>query len=109
MSKIVLRSSLSNVNAITLSKLKKVTNMGFRELNKNIQNGTPFYEVILFMNNHEEIAQRLRDIVKIFDDAKIPLDVFELEPDEEFDKCPLHECKISTQVLENILSEWKYM
>lgn len=88
-----------------LLKLGRETGLGLSVIKSRIQNQEPVFEPELFMNDHPEVAGRLRRIMAASKEHQVELKLFELEPKESFRTAPLEQSRITTEVLENILAE----
>ena len=103
MSKIVIIPGTVNDQARFISHVQRVTGSGIAEIRKRIGSHLPLGEWTLFMNDHNDTAARLRDLLTVEDRGEGSLQVFELMPDEDFSKCSREECEITPAVLRNIL------
>lgn len=106
MSRIVLFSEHTDLDMRTLMSLKQALGCGLSEVQNAITSRRPILDCTLFMNDHDDVARRIRAVLKLLEDAHVPLQVFELEPDEDSGSCPRSEGLISLETLENILREW---
>jgi hypothetical protein len=104
MSKIVLVAE-GSANLHFLSTIRRIIDVGLDDLKLKVEGGRPFWESILFKNDHEEQATKLRALTEAAERLGIRLRVFELEPEEAFDDCDKKQCEIDTNTLDNILSE----
>ena len=101
MSKIVVTVERVENRSEFLTHVRAITGVGLADISNRIGTGLPLVEYVLFLNNHEDVAQRLRSLVALETIAQ--LKIFELMPDENFAGCPREQCEISTSVLLNIL------
>jgi hypothetical protein len=102
MSKIAI-SLDSEVSNSVLMDIKRITNLGLGEIRQNINSGQPFFDVLLFYNDHDEIAKQLRDLIATFNSNSVEASFFELEEDEELDQNNRDLTEISSDTLLNIL------
>ena len=103
MSKIAVLVAENQVPNALLMTLKRETGLGVSDIRQCIQQGTVIYQPELFMNDHVEIAERLRRILLAAEEHEVGLTLYELQPDEELESAPLDLCLISTENLRNIL------
>jgi hypothetical protein len=78
--------------------------MSISDIRSRIEKRVPLVEWTMFMNDHDDVAQRLRDLATIEEDGEGTLGIFELMPDEDFSTCPRDICQITVDVLRNILN-----
>jgi hypothetical protein len=60
-------------------------------------------EWTLFMNDHDDVARQIRDLLTIEERGEGTFQIFELMFDEEFSNCQLDQCEISAAALRTIL------
>jgi hypothetical protein len=104
MSKIVVK--VENVTRLgdVMPAIRKITGLGISDAKQRIESGRPLVEYALFYNDHDEIAQRLRELMTELPKAGVKLRLFELDEGEEFESMPnASKYEISSDVLENIL------
>lgn len=102
MSKIVVTVKSVNGPARFISHVRRVTGMGVGDIRTRLDGRTPLIEWTLFMNDYDEVAQRLRDLMTVEERDEGALRFFELMPDERFSDCPPDRREISVDVLQNI-------
>ena len=107
MAKIVITSPNSSLENSFVIGLKKIVLNSLSDIREALNNETPIFEQELFLNNYEEVAKQLREIEILRKTLGVELNYYELQPDEEFESCPLAVCKINAEILENILTEWE--
>jgi hypothetical protein len=101
LSKIVVTASAVKWPATALLAFKRLT--GVPPSGKKFAEGTPILETSLFMNDHVSVAQMLHGLIELDRAEQLDLGYYELGPEEHFSEAPLAECKITAEVLENIL------
>lgn len=97
----------SNIDLQFLAKVKKITGQSLGELKSKFDSKMPFVEALLFENDHEEKAAMLKKIADEATKHNVDIQVYELEPDEDFETCPQNECKINIDIMNNIFDEWQ--
>jgi hypothetical protein len=105
MSKIVVK--VENVARLVdvMPAIRKITGLGISEAKRRIESGQPLVECMLFYNDHDEIARRLRGLMTALPQFGARLRLFELAEGEEFESLPNASAyEISYDDLENILS-----
>ncbi len=106
MSKIVLVAN-STDDLSFLSKVRKITGISVGDLRAKLSSQQPFYEALLFGNDHQEQADILKKIADEANILGIYLNVYEIEPQENFATCIKKECEINIEIMNNILNEWE--
>ncbi len=104
MSKIVVK--VENVTRLgdVMPAIRKITGLGISDAKQRIESGRPLVEYLLFYNDHDEIAQRLRELMTVLPRSGVRLRLFELDEGEEFESMPnASKYEISSDTLENIL------
>jgi hypothetical protein len=105
MSKIVVKVENGTRLADVMPAIRKITGLGISDAKQRIESGRPLVEYLLFYNDHDEIAQRLRELMTVLPRSGARLQLFELDEGDEFESLPdASEYEISSDVLENILS-----
>ena len=104
MSKIVLVAA-GEVPAAFVASARRITGASLSVVRAQLQAGQPFWEAPLFGNDHENQAAKLRALADEAAAHRVPLEVYELEPEETFDTCPKADCRISVEIMKNILDE----
>jgi hypothetical protein len=102
MSKIVI-SLDSEISNTALIDIRRVTNLDLSEIRQSVSSGEPLVEFPLFYNDHDEVSQKLRNLVSIFTSNSIEASFFELEEDEELNLDNRDLTEISSTTLLNIL------
>jgi hypothetical protein len=102
MSKVVI-SFDTEVSNNVLIDIERATANSLTELRQAISSGKPFAEFLLFYNNHNEVEQKLRNLISIFNVNSVEAKFFELEEDEELDLNNRDLTEISSDTLLNIL------
>lgn len=103
-SKIVVK--VENVTRLVdvMPAIRKITGLGISEAKQRIESGQPLVEYALFYNDHDEIADRLRELMTELPRHGAKLRLFELKEEEEFESMPnASKYEISSDNLENIL------
>jgi hypothetical protein len=104
MSKIVVK--VENVTQLgdVMPAIRKITGLGISEAKQRIESGRPLVEYLLYYNDHDEIAQRLRELMTVLPRSGARIRLFELDEGDEFESLPdASAYEISSDVLENIL------
>jgi hypothetical protein len=105
MSKIIVKVETVTRLADVMPVIRKITGLGISEAKQRIESGRPLVEYALFYNDHDEIAQLLRELMTELPQVGVKLRLFDLDEGEEFDSLPNASAyEISSDVLENILS-----
>jgi hypothetical protein len=86
-----------------VADVRQATDLPLSDITARLDTGSPLVDFMLFMNDHEEIARRLRDLIATQEQGNGVFRFFELQPEEDFETCPLEQCEISASVLRNIL------
>jgi hypothetical protein len=106
MSKVMLVSdTVPSVGFLRL--LRKTGGASLKDLMSTLKNGRPFYECVLFMNDHQERERELKALLDAADREHLHIAIYEAEPDEGYDSISKDTCLISREVLENIFEERK--
>ncbi len=74
-------------------------------IRRSIADGVPVIECLLFENDHQAVAEKLRGLVRELPLVGAKIRVFELRPTESFDAIDPAKKEIAPQVLLNILDE----
>jgi hypothetical protein len=106
MSKIVVLAESTDAKRL-LPSLRGLTGRPMDQLNEALRSAQPFWEVIIFGNDHDQEANRLRAILREAAVQSVPLRIFELREGESFASCPQSACEISGEVLERILEQFE--
>lgn len=61
----------------------------------------------LFRNDHEDVAMSLMSVLDLLDQHAVDYQLYELVPGESIDSVSPDDCRISSETLLNILSEWE--
>jgi hypothetical protein len=104
MSKIVVK--VENVTRLgdLMPTIRNITGLGISEAKQGIESGQPLVEFLLYYNDHDEIARRLRGLMNALPQLGARLRLFELDEGEEFEAPPNASAyEISSDVLKNIL------
>jgi hypothetical protein len=104
MSKIVVK--VENVTRLVdiMPAIRKITGLGISEVRQCIESGQPLVEFLLYYNDHDEIARRLRGLMTALPQLGARLRLFEIDEGEEFGALPNASAyEISSDVLKNIL------
>jgi len=105
MSKIVVKVENMTRLGDVMPAIRKITGLGISDAKQRIESGRPLVEYTLFYNDHDEIAQRLRELMTELPQVGAKLRLFELEEGEEFESIPdASAYEISSDDLENILA-----
>lgn len=91
-----------------VSKVRKVTGQSISGIKTSIDTPSPLIECVLFMNDHEENARQLEDLLAFEDDGIANFQIYELMPEESFDDCRRTLCEIDAEVLRGILDKHAY-
>jgi len=104
MSKIVVKVEDVTRLADVIPAIRKITGLGISDVKQRIESGRPLVEYALFYNDHDEIAERLRELMAELPRHGAKLRLFELEEGEEFESMPnASKYEISPEAMENIL------
>lgn len=108
MSKILMILENVDDQNLLISELRKITKKPVLALKNSFDEKTPFYEGILFLNDHEEISISIIKILKILNKLKADVTIFEVEDHVKFKDLSLNKnYKIDEVTLKNILNSWK--
>lgn len=93
--------------AKTLAVLRRVSPQeSVAELSRRVEVGSPVVEYVLFENDHLDVADRLRFLLRELPATGAAIRIFELRDNELFDaNANLSAWEISGDTLSNILSE----
>lgn len=83
--------------------LRRVTGMGVGEIKARIDEGRPVAEYVLFGNDHDEVARKLRDLSADLPALGARARVYELGEDDAFEEADLATNEIDLEILRNIL------
>src|SRR5215467_2749356 len=104
MPKIVVKVEKVTRLADIMPAIRKITGLGISEAKQRIESGRPIVEFLLYYNDHDEIARRLRELMIAIPQLGARLRLFELDEREEFEALPNASAyEISSDVLKNIL------
>ena len=104
MPKIVVKVEKVTRLADIMPAIRKITGLGISEAKQRIESGRPIVEFLLYYNDHDEIARRLRELMIAIPQLGARLRLFELDEGEEFEALPNATAyEISSDVLKNIL------
>ena len=87
-----------------LMDLQRLTGASLKDVRTHLDAGTPVYERLLFMNDHDDVAATLRGLVDAHDRGEPPMKFFELEDDEDVRESP-SETQVTGEELLNVLAE----
>jgi hypothetical protein len=93
----------SEVPNAALMHIKRITSLGLNEIRQNVGTGQPFFNALLFYNDHDDVAQKIRDLISTFNSNSVEASFFELEEDEELNQSNRDISEISSDTLLNIL------
>jgi hypothetical protein len=105
MPKILLVANQGSTSPQLISALRVSTGRSLADLQAAMKAGRPFFAGELFMNDHVEIDKQLRGIIQAFHSFGATMEVYELQPNEDFDACPREVCRIDVATLLNILDQ----
>ena len=104
MSKIVVKVENAPRLADVMPAIRKITGLGISDAKQRIESGRPLVEYVLFNNDHDEIAVRLRELMTEIPRHGAKLRLFELREDDDFESMPnASKYEISFDVMENTL------
>lgn len=103
MSKIVIRVKQTGDKRALLARIRQIVEMPLSEIVARVSVGRPLVEFRLFENDHEQVANWLKQFLSLETEAKGSIRFYELQPDEEFGVCLSEDCEISNATLQNIL------
>lgn len=83
----------------------RILGISLFDLRRSVVARDPFCDVPLFGNDHDERASALRAIAELGESLGVPLEVYELQPNEDFRSCPKDQCAISVEIMKNILDQ----
>lgn len=89
---------------ISIAKTLKIT---IGEVKQRISQDRPIYEGTLFMNDHDDVAGLLNNIINTLKAADTPFRIYELDESEELSSLQRENNETSPDILENILMEWE--
>lgn len=108
MSKIVLRCGEEWLKAENLKILKELTNLGFLEIKDRIRKDKSVAEFVLFLNDHEEVENRLTNLITAAEERDLQISLFEIDAAENFaDIENTKVFEISSQTLRNMFKSRK--
>jgi len=89
-----------------LMSLQRTTGRGLSAIRDAVGHGKPIFEREIFDADYEAHAATIRAIVSCLTNTSIPSRIYELPEGETMETCAfVDKCLISTDVLENILSQ----
>ena len=91
-------------SAEALSRIRQVTGQSFAEIQRRIQSGTALIEYVLFMNDHDEVADRLRGLLTVLSQVGADFRIFESDDNVAGRSLPEQGDEIDAVTLENILA-----
>jgi hypothetical protein len=108
MSKLVLKCGKEWLKAENLKVLKETTKLGFSEIKNRIGEDKSVAEFVLFLNDHEEIEDRLTNLISAAEEKCLEFSLFEISEDENFDEIGnTKKFEISARTLRNIFESRK--
>lgn len=107
MSKIIMIAENIKNEAELAIYLSKILNKPIAQVRQNLLNKIPFFEEELFLNNHDEIAKIIRNIVHFCNLKGEKIKIIEASSDESFQSLStLKNHEIDQNILENIFKSW---
>lgn len=106
MSKIAIRVEAITNKTKLLSKLRRITGLGLGVIDRRLQSTGALIEYDLFNKDHEEVVERLHQLMTEVPHAGATLRLYELPPEATFETYPdvaTHE--ITLEILRNILHD----
>jgi hypothetical protein len=106
MSKIVVigRDVPSDRRAVAFARIRRITGKAISEISRNLRLGEPLVVENLFLNDHDEVAERLRMLLRELPTIGVRLTLFELPTGQDVDEMPPSHEEIQIEILENILN-----
>ena len=104
MSKIVLKVAEPVTANQAIAAIRTVTDQSVADIKHALCQGGILSESLLFMNDHEECAEKLLQLISVLQKNHVSYRLYELEPDEHYEAAALPpKYEISEEVLHNIL------
>ncbi|BDG05971.1 hypothetical protein [Anaeromyxobacter oryzae] len=102
MSKIVVLIASTDLHAIRV--LRDATGAAWGDITARVKSKRPAAEFTLFLNDHEEVAARLLELISQLSACGIAAQFFELSPEETFETATdIEACSMTADVVENAL------
>jgi hypothetical protein len=92
--------------AEALYRIRQATGQSYAEIQRRIRSGVALVECVLFMNDHEEVAERLRRLVAALSKVGADFRIFETAHDVAVPAIPSPIDEIDADALESILSSF---
>jgi hypothetical protein len=92
--------------AEALYHVRQATGQSYAEIQRRIGSGLPLFECVLFMNDHEEVAAKLRALVATLSEVGADFRIFETAYDVAVEAIPPPIDEIDAEALESILSSF---
>jgi hypothetical protein len=109
MSKIAIKVEITEPRSEVLAAVRKATGMGFSDIRERILGGRPVVEYVLYYNDHDEKAQRLRDLLAQLAPLGVRPRIYELEEGRSLEELPdpaIYE--VTTEFLVGLLDDYDY-
>ncbi|RYZ25409.1 MAG: hypothetical protein EOP49_44665 [Sphingobacteriales bacterium] len=84
MSQIAIVVKGTEADAAALLKIKAVTGQSVQDIKTAIQEQKPVYTGVLFFNDHDEVAEKLKSLLDSLDKNGLGYSIYELEEGEDF-------------------------
>jgi len=104
MSKIVVKIAEPVPANRSIARIRAITGQSMAEVMGALSGAKILGEFTVFLNDHEECAEKLLGVLKVLDDNQVGYRLYELNPEHTADASSLPpQHKISGEVLQNIL------
>lgn len=97
---------VENVEPMVLFKLKNATSSSLSDIKFLLAPGRMFLREELFMNDHEEVATRIKAIIKILKEGNVNFSIHEMGEGHEEENADIDFWKISEETMNNILDDF---
>lgn len=109
MSKIVVFIDAPHPPVALVRELRSATGQSVEQIRAALRSNVPIVERELFGNDHDDAARVLRETLMAGTRAHADVQLFELEPDEDFASVVPERRRIDVSTLHNILKSWDEM
>ena len=85
--------------------IKRATALSLSDIRQAVNSGQPLINFLLFNNDHDEVAQKLRNLISILSSNSIETSLFELRESEDLDSINKDNRKVSSDGILKLLSK----